>query len=593
MAKFIKCPTCATPIEVSPQAMGQIVKCPGCGKGIKLVAKKSAASSGQSSAGGGNPGAGAASHSETMRSFMGEPAINDDPPRLDTTCARCGNSVDEADLVDDEGELVCKECAIASAAERSDGAMEDYAPAPYVPSKRGSLINLNAMFFFFCFFALLLGGSQAYLRFVPLPEAKKVSQGSLAPIRSQGPSAFATTTAAPSETPSPIDLVPTSQATEIAQEKADAEWEQANKDAITMRFNKANQALAEGKKDDAEALYKEAFSFIEGRKFKDPLLSSTVATAAKLWDSLHIRPAPPAVVEGNPPAAPGAPGTPASPPTEGAASPTALSSNPLIAGLQKLNEKDYDAAARFLEEARRRLIYGPVTTALTSDQALVLVAKAAADIGRGKPEDGRPAVDLAYKNNIRTRAAVLNRAIIYLASAPGHASIKDFIDAVESVRRTLDAEPTSDELGANVLGTLLDHLGSMNLNPATRTDVVTRQKALDGYNDRFITEHEGKMKWGVEWLPADDVKRYRLLKGSVQDAALSQLNRELELVKAKVITAQKSVDRGVSDAGKQLEAANAALKVAQEKVDNAKQAVPAQQWLEKFEPVIPEESPKS
>jgi hypothetical protein len=591
MAKFIKCPTCATPIEVNPQAMGQIVKCPGCGKGIKLVAKKSAGSPSQSAGGGGNAGASVAGHSETMRSFMGEPAINDDPPRLDTTCARCGNSVDEVDLVEDEGELVCKECAIAAAAERSAGAMEDYAPAPYVPSRRGSLINLNLLFFVFCFFALLFGGSEAYLRFVPVPQGKKVSQGSLAPVRPKGPSAFATTSA----TPSPTEVVSTTQATELAQEKADAEWEQANKDAITMRFNKANQALAEGKKDEAEALYKDAFSFIEGHKLKDTLLSSTVATAAKLWDSLHARPAPASqeTIATAPPPAPPAPGTTEPAPAEGTAPSNALPSNPLVAGLQKLNEKDYEAAARSLEEARRRLIYGPVTGALTSDQALVLVAKAAADIGRGKPEDGRPAVDLAYKNNIRTRAAVLNRATIYLASAPGHASIKDFIDAVESVRKLVDSEQLYDELGSNVLGTLLDRLINMNVNPATRTDLITRQKALDAYNDRFVTEHEAKMKWGIEWLPADDVKRYRLLKGSVQDAALSQLNRELELAKAKVVTAQKSVDRGVSDAGKQLETANAALKAAQEKVDMAKQAVPPQHWLEKFEPVIPDETPKS
>jgi tetratricopeptide (TPR) repeat protein len=591
MAKFIKCPTCTTPIEVTPQLMGQVVKCPNCGKGIKLVAKKSGASStGASMGGASNPNASVAGHSETMRSFMGEPAIQDEPPRLDTTCAKCGNSVDEADLVEDEGQLVCKECAIASAAERAEGAIEDYAPAPYVPSKRGSILNFNGMFFLFCFFALLFGGAEVYLRFVPMPDGSKASHASIIPKRPTGPSLF-TTTAPATQATSP-EVVSATQP-DNAQEKADAEWEQANKDQITMRFNKANQAFAEGKKDEAEAFYKEAFNFIEGKKFKDATINSTVATAAKLWDSLHARPEPaskPVVAVA--PTPPVTPGTPETPPAETTTSP-AIPSNPLVDGLQKLKDKDYNAAARSLEEARRRLIYGPVTTALTSDQALVLVAKAAADIGRGKPEDGRPPIDLAYKNNIRTRPAVLNRAIIYLASAPGHASIKDFTDAVESVRRLLDSESGYDEVGANVLGTLLDRLSNMQLNPATRTDVITRQKALDGYNDRFTTEHEGKMKWGTEWLPADDVKRYRLLKGSVQDAALSQLNRELEQVKTKVINAQKAVERGSTDASKQLEAANAALKTAQEKVDNAKQAVPTQHWLEQFEPVIPEESPKS
>jgi len=91
------------------------------------------------------------------------------------------------------------------------------------------------------------------------------------------------------------------------------------------------------------------------------------------------------------------------------------------------------------------------------------------------------------------------------------------------------------------------------------------------------------------------VKRYRLLKGSVQDAALTNLYRDLERGKVSVARAQKSYD-AVSQTGgnvtsqqKALEAAKAQLDTVQQKVNDAKQAVQPQRWLETFEPVIPQE----
>src|SRR4051812_49369566 len=129
MAKSIKCPTCATPIEVTPQAVGQVVKCPGCGRGIKLVAKqKPAANAGGAGAGGGGigfqphgpgPSAAVSNPGESQRSYIGEPAITDEPPRLDTTCEVCGKYTDEADLVEDQGRLMCKACALAAVASRA------------------------------------------------------------------------------------------------------------------------------------------------------------------------------------------------------------------------------------------------------------------------------------------------------------------------------------------------------------------------------------------------------------------------------------------------------------------------------------------
>ena len=46
--------------------------------------------------------------------------------------------------------------------------------------------------------------------------------------------------------------------------------------------------------------------------------------------------------------------------------------------------------------------------------------------------------------------------------------------------------------------------------------------------DRLAKAHPGKLKWGIEWLPAEDVKRYRVLRGSPQETAAVQLLRQLE-----------------------------------------------------------------
>jgi hypothetical protein len=180
--------------------------------------------------------------------------------------------------------------------------------------------------------------------------------------------------------------------------------------------------------------------------------------------------------------------------------------------------------------------------------------------------------------------------MIYLASNYG--TIKQLADLAMSVRPFISAE---DELATNIYGTILHKLSSMPLNESYRAEVSTKQKELDELNDQQAAQHEGKLKWGMDWLAAEDVKRYRLLKGSVQDAALTNLYRDLERAKVSVARAQKSYD-AVSQTGgnvtsqqKALEAAKAQLDTVQQKVNDAKQAVQPQRWLETFEPVIPQE----
>jgi len=214
----------------------------------------------------------------------------------------------------------------------------------------------------------------------------------------------------------------------------------------------------------------------------------------------------------------------------------------------------------------------------------------AADLGRGKPDEGRGSADLLYQRGNRSRPLVLNRAMVYLASNQG--TIKELVDVSESVKAHING---TDALASDIYGTILYKLANLPLNEATRTDLAKRQKWLDDQNDQQ-SAHEGKLKWGIDWLPGDDVKRYRLLKGSVQDTALAGLYKQLETAKSKAATVQNQYDqaaqRGANNAAAlktTLDTLNAQVELVQQKVNDAKLAVQPQRWLEQFEPVIPDE----
>ena len=604
MAKFIKCPTCGTPIEVNPQELGQIVRCPGCGKGIKLVAKqKPGPSTGGSASSAGTYYAGpsaSVSSSDTQRSFMGEPAL-DEPPRLDATCAVCGKLVDEADLVEERGQMMCKECAVADRAAHADSGMIEYAPPPYVPTKRGNIINLTPMFFVFCFFALAWGGSYIYLNIMPDPRRASVAHA--APAHKPTPAPTAPTTGPSEFGPRPTTAEAPAPSEPEGPTAAYIQWEKDNKDQILSKLSLAQQVLSAGEKDKAKRLYKEVFDTVQGHqdKIQDTALKVALITAGSLADSIDR----PAEKPAEPATEPAANTTTAPAPqasdTNTSPSPTppvppAVPTNPLLAGLEKLKARDYESAAHFFEEARRKLFL-TVPSTLTPDQALALGGKAAADLGRGRAEEARPSIDLLYQHGNQTRSTVLNRAMIYVAS---HAGLRDLVEATKSMRKYLDAHGEYDEAASNVFGTVLSRLSSMPLNPATRADLAIQQKFLDSYNEGGAAQHEGKLKWGIDWLPAEDVKRYRLLKGSVQDAALQQLYRQLDQAKVKATMAQKAYDQASSRAGTdvssfktRLDQANAAVEQVQQQVDAAKQAVQPQRWLEQFEPIIPEEGSTS
>jgi len=176
MAKMVKCPTCGTQIEVPAQPTGQVVKCPGCGKGLKLVAKKppgqpaggGTAEVGSGSRGGQSAGGSIAGSSVTAMSFAGEPPPIDDPPNLDA-CAVCGRPTEFADLVEDNGKLVCPDCikgARSGMARNADLGDEDLmgfkAPA-YKPVRRRKMINVTPAFVLAVLAAIVWGGAQLFL----------------------------------------------------------------------------------------------------------------------------------------------------------------------------------------------------------------------------------------------------------------------------------------------------------------------------------------------------------------------------------------------------------------------------------------------
>ncbi len=609
MAKSIKCPTCATAIEVTPSAVGQVVKCPGCGRGIKLVAKpKSAPPSGAGGAIGfqshrPGPTAQVSNPGESQRSYVGEPAIYDEPPRLDTTCEICGKYTDEADLVEDQGRMVCRECALAAAAGRSGEPGPDLAPPPYVPSRRGNLINFTPVTFIFIFFALVWAAAYFLPRFgvgqqpalISLATNKPTKRGSTVPASRAPRSDFTSTQPAAATTstqPDPDQAHADAQAAAEEKTRADAEWEKINRDEVMMRFDKANRAFADQNKQEADRLYREAFDFIKDRELNDSTVSSTVVTAGKLWKSLQAAPdVPPTPGTTSQPVAvaPDAGGLTAPPdPVQ-----LAIPATPVGQALLALKQKDYVTAARLFEELRREMAsHGALPQSLSTEQQLILIGKAAADLGRGKPAEGRAAIDLVYLRGNRTRAVVLNRAMVYLAANQG--MIKELVEISESVRNQI-----TDELTADIYGTLLNKLSALSINEPTRADLARRQKELDEITEqRFAAAHPGQLKWGIDWLPADNVKQYRLLKGSVQDTALIQLNRQLAVAKDRAAAAQKQFDaaisRGVTNTTSlktALDAANAQVEAGQQKVNDATQAVQPQRWLEQFEPVAPEEQP--
>ena len=117
---------------------------------------------------------------------------------------------------------------------------------------------------------------------------------------------------------------------------------------------------------------------------------------------------------------------------------------------------------------------------------------------------------------------------------------------------------------------------------------------LDSYNDRIATSRTGtdKLKWGTEWLPAEDVKRYREAQGR-DGLNVTLAAKQLVAARARLKTAQdnlaaaKKKRRRRGRGEKAVESAQEQVAAAEKTVQAAAATMQAPKWLEKFDPVVP------
>ncbi|MEA2735863.1 MAG: hypothetical protein QOE14_2314, partial [Humisphaera sp.] len=109
-----------------------------------------------------------------------------------------------------------------------------------------------------------------------------------------------------------------------------------------------------------------------------------------------------------------------------------------------------------------------------------------------------------------------------------------------------------------------------------------------------------KLKWGIDWMPADDVLRFRQARGVAAGTGVGAAAKEVDLAAQRVRSAEQALKNAnaaralneaadVQGAQNQLDAANAALVKAQKTLNDANAALNLKKprWLTKFEPVIP------
>jgi multidrug efflux pump subunit AcrA (membrane-fusion protein) len=174
---------------------------------------------------------------------------------------------------------------------------------------------------------------------------------------------------------------------------------------------------------------------------------------------------------------------------------------------------------------------------------------------------------------------------------------EEFSSAVDDIQKYL-AQKAHDDYAANVYGTLIQKAASRGVR---KEALEPLWKYLDQYNDA-LAQHEaqqnpdraGKLKWGVDWMPAEDVKRYREVRvaGSM---SVTQAAQQLESARARLRQAQaaferakrgEAADRVGAEGAVQTAAADVAT--AEKNVQAAAMTMPPPKWLEKFEPAPPD-----
>jgi hypothetical protein len=625
MAKVVKCPTCSSTIPVPPEAIGQIVKCPGCGKSLKLKAKapRPAGSLHDSASSQSTSGSIAAMTFAGDAAQASDSANLNDPPELDGECAVCGRPTPADQLREDNGRLVCRDCikGARSRVERPAGGADLLAlkQAAAAPPKRGQLIKVGPMFLAGCAAALVLGGSQIYLNLIVKPV------GTMDPAMARA----SQTTPAPDHGPvvvAPAAATPAPPAVPATGE-ADHAWEKANAGRINELQSAAADAEAKGNLTEAIARLEELRALVNGheKEIADPRLNEIVTSApsdlaalkksaatmvaatpatqqiASLTPATQAAPTDASIFTESKSDAASAAGVPPTPPAPVAPAtprplPQALAhADPLARGIDRLQARDYPAAAAALESARRNMARD-IGRQLTPDQQMVLVGLAAAKLAMNQCDAAKSPIDLVLAKGTKTRSAVMDNAMIVMSR---RSTLRDYGVAGEMLRQYLASNP-GDEYAANVFGTLLDKVSKMPSAP--KDDIEHFETFLDTYCDAMAKSHPGMLKYGVEWLPADEVQRYRANRGqpvgpAVAAPSAADLAKELDAAKQKVVLLQRNYDAiqrsGAGDlvgAKNQLDAALATVARTQMQIDQIAaggQSKPAK-WLEKLEPVVPE-----
>jgi hypothetical protein len=134
---------------------------------------------------------------------------------------------------------------------------------------------------------------------------------------------------------------------------------------------------------------------------------------------------------------------------------------------------------------------------------------------------------------------------------------------------------------------------------------------LDHYVDQLgqqggaANPNAGKLKWGLDWLPAEEVRQLRLTRGvedrgGVLAAAAKEAETAFQRAKLAEAALQKAKDARAKGqpadlvgAQNQLDAANAVLAEAQKKVQAAGAGLNFKKprWLSEFAPVLPTPQP--
>jgi hypothetical protein len=146
-------------------------------------------------------------------------------------------------------------------------------------------------------------------------------------------------------------------------------------------------------------------------------------------------------------------------------------------------------------------------------------------------------IQTTARHNDHSRSLAINRAVMILA---GKAGGEEFNVAVPELKRYLDGATAEDEYAVDVFGSLLAKLSA--IPSVKRQDMEQLWNAWDSFVDRIATTHPGELKWGVEWLPAEQVKTYRQNRAIVGGVTPEKAGKALQLAQAGVKSAQTALD---------------------------------------------------